>query len=369
MSRPIVGTGYTSVWTDERINAAVEALRSSRTIAEAAAKVGVTAASLQSAFTQRKAQVGGSAAAFLNRSESPKGSQRVSRAEELPRETKPAVTERVYAGAATVAEPGTVMGKVRRAVARIGGTEPGRYRVGHFTDVHFGSSHCDTKALLDYFALAKSRGVTAFLCTGDVLDGVSEKLLMEQRAVGFERQADEAVETLVAAKLGSLPIVAITGNHDGYFNDTAGVDAGRALAERMQGAGVHWLCVGSCLGRAIVHGARVELYHPHGGGATRNAVRRVLNAKAERYTDEDRPHLLVGGHFHKTATVHAYPENVFCVGGGTFQRRESDFGVRMIHPWDIGGGIISWTVREDGSVGEFAHEFFDVRPEARGWAA
>ena len=347
MPRPHVGGTFriATQWTDERITEAKRALSESRTISEAAAKLGCTPAALQTAFMARRTQIGGTAARWLNSSATLTSS-------------RPTVT-------AVVTEPVTVMGRVARSVARVGANKPGRYRVAHITDIHFGSSHCDCKALLDFFDIARARGVSAILCTGDVLDGVSEKLLMEQRAVGFERQSEEAVDIFKHA--AEWPIIAITGNHDGYFNDIAGVDAGHALAAKMRDAGVQWLHVGSCLGRAIVHGARVELYHPHGGGATRDAVRRVLAAKAQRYTDADRPDLLVAGHFHKTASVHAYPENVFCVGGGTFQRRESDFGVRMIHPWDIGGGIISWTVREDGSVGEFAHEFFDVRPEVRGW--
>jgi predicted phosphodiesterase len=286
------------------------------------------------------------------------------------REVSVAEISEPYAGAAKVAEPNTVMGKVRRVTARIGSPEPGaRYYAGHGTDFHFGSSHCDANAILDWLGIVVTRGVHAIIVTGDVLDGVSEKLIMEQRGVGFERQADEAVEVFTAAKLGSIPVIAITGNHDGYFNDIAGMDAGRALSERMQKAGIDWRCVGSCMGRAIVHGAKFELYHPHGGGATRNAVRRVLNAKAERYEVDDRPDFLMGGHFHKHAVVHAYPEDILCVGGGTFQRRESDFGVRMIHPWDIGGGIVSWSMSADGRCVEKASEFFNVRPEVRGWAA
>lgn len=255
----------------------------------------------------------------------------------------------------------------RVVAARPVGGAPRRIRVAHATDIHFGSKHCDAKALLDFLRLAHDRGCEAVICTGDILDGFSEKLMHEQRAIGFEDQAKEACEVVAAAP--RMPWYAITGNHDGYFRDHVGMEPGTGLATKMREAGVDWHYVGSCYGRVQYAGARLELYHPHGGGATRNAVRRVLNAKVERYEPNDRPHVLLGGHFHKFAAVHAYPENVLCVGGGTFQRRESDFGVRMIHPWDVGGGIVSWTLAADGTVSEFAAEFYNVRPEARGWAA
>lgn len=258
------------------------------------------------------------------------------------------------------------LGKIRRAIAVIGGGMPGRYRILHVTDVHHGSTWCDAKALLDLFEIGKSKGVCAVVNTGDTVDGVDERYQFEQRAVGYDDQCDEAVEVWSSAKL-TVPVVAIGGNHDAKAKDKAGIDGNRVLAEKMAAAGVDWRYVGSCLGRAIIFGAKFELYHPHGGGSTRNAVRRVLNAKAEHYMPEDRPDILLSGHFHKFAVVHAYPENIFCVGGGTFQRREHDFGVRMIHPWDIGGSIISWTVSPDGKIGEQAVEFYSLRPEVRGW--
>jgi predicted phosphodiesterase len=266
------------------------------------------------------------------------------------------------------ASPAIIMGRVRRAVPVVGTNAPGRYRMAHMTDIHFGSKHCDAKALLEFLDIAKQHDVHAVVCTGDTLDGISSKFIHEQRETGFEGQATEAVEVITAAKL-AVPIVAITGNHDGYFNDIVGLDAGRALAERMHAAGVDWRSAGSCYGRAIIHGAKTELYHPHGSGNTRAAVKRVLAAKARTYAPEDRPHFLFGGHFHKFAIEHLFPEDVVVIGGGTFQKRESDFGIRMLNPWDVGGWIVSWTVRLDGSISERGADFYCVRPEAKGWAA
>lgn len=259
------------------------------------------------------------------------------------------------------------MGKIKRSIARLGETKPGRYRVAHIGDIHFGSKHTDCEALLDFLRLAASRGCTAFVQTGDVCDGVKPVLAQEQRAVGYDDQQTEAVE--VISQGPKIPWVVIGGNHDAYSNDAMGMDSGIVLAKRMHEAGVDWRYLGSCLGRAIIHGARWELFHPHGAGSTPNSIRTTLNRKAEKYEPGDEPHVLAIGHFHKFGRIHTDPENVFCIATGTFQRQKgSDFAKRMINPWDIGSSIVSWSVFDDGTVGEFAVEFIRIRSEAQGWA-
>lgn len=95
----------------------------------------------------------------------------------------------------------------RVAAARPVGGGPRRVRVAHVTDIHFGSKHCDANALLRFLRLAADAGCEAVMCTGDVLDGFSEKLMHEQRAIGLDDQAKEAVEVLQQA-----PEAAVVGN-------------------------------------------------------------------------------------------------------------------------------------------------------------
>lgn len=337
-------------WTDERIAEARRVLGESRTVREAAARMGTTHEALESAFKRRGHRasewLAGNSSALLTSSP--------------PHEPQPAVT---------VDAPGTVMGRVARSVARLGETRPGRYRLAHVTDLHGGSKHFDGKALLDFLTLAKSMGVCAVLDTGDNADGAKDVLLPEQREPGMDGQHEELCDIFAAAKL-DVPVWAISGNHDGYNDAAIGCDSGAILAVRMRERGVQWHHLGQCLGRVTVHGARIELWHGAGGSGTRNAVRRVLNHRAESYVGGDTPHVLLVGHYHRYAQFVAYPEVVFCVSGGTFQRKRSEFANRIAHPWDIGGGILSFTVRDDLSVGEFAYEFFPAKmSDALGWAA
>lgn len=370
--RPYAG-GTSRTWTDEMIARARLVLGRHRTLAAAAAELGVSASGLQSAFWARREQLGGGAREFLFGGNLSAGLTGSTQTQPQPQQTKPAVTERAAGSVAEhkppIAEPGTVMGRVARSVARLGDTKPGRYRLAHVTDLHGGSKHFDGKALLDFLALAKSMGVCAVLDTGDNADGAKDVLLPEQREPGMDGQHEELCDLFAAAKL-DVPVWAISGNHDGYNDAAIGCDSGAILAVRMRERGVQWHHLGSCLGRVTVHGARIELWHGAGGSGTRNAVRRVLNHRAESYVGGDTPHVLLVGHYHRYAQFVAYPEGIFCVSGGTFQRKRSEFANRIAHPWDIGGGILSFTVRDDGSVGEFAYEFFPAKvSDALGWGA
>lgn len=239
--------------------------------------------------------------------------------------------------------------------ATLGEPKPGRYRVAHLTDMHFGSRHCDVAAMRDFLRYAEAAGCVAGLCTGDVTDGHSPKLTFDQTAVGLDDQLDVALDAMRGTR---LPWFAITGNHDGYHSSNTGIDTGRVTAERMQAAGIDWKHVGVCVGDVVVHGARFHLWHPHGGAGTRNAVRRVMNDRAEDMARNDNvPHALLLGHFHKHTSFTAYPERTFCASGGTFQRKGSEFANRIAREWDIGGSIISFTVGDDGKPREFSAEF------------
>ncbi len=251
---------------------------------------------------------------------------------------------------------GFVGTKIRAAagpVVHIGKTKPGRYKVGHFTDLHAGSKYSDQNALLELLHTAWDRGCRVIANTGDNLDGHKDVLILEQRALGFDAQSSELVETV--RKAPPFEWVAIDGNHDGYFSNAIGFVCGKLLEARMREAGIKWNFAGVCLGRAVVHGARWMLWHPHGGASTRNALRRILNARAEGL--EEPVDVLAMGHFHKFVTIPVIPEGVLGIAGGTFQRKGSEFANRIGSPWDIGASIVSYDVDGKGRVSHAAAEF------------
>lgn len=109
--RPHAG-GPARVWTDDTLARVREALGRHRTIAGAAAELGMSASGIQSAFWSRREQLGGQARDFLMRSSAPVSASAIpvvqGSAPQVTPQVAPQVTpqvERPYAGAATVAEP------------------------------------------------------------------------------------------------------------------------------------------------------------------------------------------------------------------------------------------------------------------------
>lgn len=248
-------------------------------------------------------------------------------------------------------------------LVKIGSSKPGRYHTVHYTDPHLGSKHSDRKAQVDFFRECWKRKASAVACTGDILDGNKEVLLPDQSHIGFDSQVEDLQTVLWDAFKGhmDIPVVVIDGNHDGYFSASSGFISGEVVAARMRDAGFNWHFSGVCLGNADIHGAKWQLWHPHGAGGSRNGVRRILNARAEGI--QEPCDVLALGHFHRHATVNTYPEKIFAIAGGTFQRKASEFGQRIMQPWDIGGSIVSHTISAKRRACEISAEFiaFDGR--------
>ena len=230
--------------------------------------------------------------------------------------------------------------------------KPGRHRVAMISDLHFGSKFCNKKRMIAFLKEAWKQGARVCVVVGDVLDGNKSVLLPEQSSTTFDAQLAELRAFM--KKAPAFEFVAIDGNHDGYFSASAGFTSGQLVANDLREHGVDWTFLGVCLGRARIHGARWHLWHPHGGASTRNAVRRILNERAEAL--QERTDILVMGHFHKFASLPIYPEGIHGVCCPTFQEKGSEFSNRMTRPWDIGGVIVAYNVARNGHVSEVSAE-------------
>jgi predicted phosphodiesterase/biotin operon repressor len=243
----------------------------------------------------------------------------------------------------------------QQTVPWVGNAKPGVHKIAYFTDTHFGSEHCNEAEIVDFLKFAWGQGCRTAIHTGDLLDGNKTVLLPDQLCSGFDGQIARVVKTLKKAPV--FTYVGITGNHDGYFSASSGMDTGKLTDKTLNAEGIQWRHAGTCYGRANIEGANVTLWHPSGGAGTRNAVRRILNEKAESLTEDC--DILVMGHLHRYVSFQAYPERVLCVAGGTFQEKLSEFANRITRPWDIGGTIISFDLDKAMKVQHASAEFYE----------
>lgn len=242
----------------------------------------------------------------------------------------------------------------------LGDARPGRKAIGHFTDPHWGSKHSFLKGQKRFLDLCEKRKIEVIADTGDNTDGVKALLVPEQRFAGADEQLDEGVNLL---RNYGFKWASITGNHDGYSSHHLGFDFGRLTEERMRAAGVDWQHAGTCVGNAVLHGARTELWHPMGAASTTNAIRRTLNSRAEHMVQPT--DLLLCGHFHHHASGYAAQEDVFYASGLTFQLKRYEFSNRISRPWDIGGGIVHFTVDRRGKAKDFSYEPIHIAQDMR----
>lgn len=237
----------------------------------------------------------------------------------------------------------------------LGDIKPGRKHIGHVTDTHTGSKHFHKKGLRATLHDFRRRGITTIAFTGDGTDGVKPLLVPDQRLTGADDQIEELVD---AFSPFAFDVFAIPGNHDGYSSAAIGSDMGKLIEERMRAAGVNWHNGGTCVGNGVLHGARTHLWHPMGAASTPNAIRRMMNARAETLAEPT--DLMLLGHLHHHASCYAAAEDIFCSSGGTFQLKKSEFANRISRPWDVGASIISFTLDKRGKASEFSVKFFPI---------
>lgn len=236
----------------------------------------------------------------------------------------------------------------------VGDTKPGRYKVGVWTDTHWGCKHTDEEGILEHLHRCWDAGCRVMVHGGDNLDGNRPVLLGDQKYVGFDSQFGRLLRTV--RKAPPLVYIAIDGNHDGYYSSSIGAACGAIVASRMRELGIQWTFAGVCEGRATIHGADWFLWHPEGGSKDPEGVRRLVGAKARELTEHC--DILLAGHLHKFVSFDLYPEHVHGICSGTFQRQKSEFANRMVGPWHIGGSIASYDVDKDQRVSSIAVDFF-----------
>lgn len=250
-----------------------------------------------------------------------------------------------------------------------GSTMPGRHKVAIISDVHVGNSWTALDELQEFIRHAYASGIRTILCSGDVLDGCSGKLLNEQTHVTVEKQADLAVE--VFPKLDGLMTFFISGNHDHMSDVVGGVEPGKFLQAKFESAGRNdFIYVGPCLGRLRIEGATWELWHPMGSASTNGAVISMLEGRIKEQGPSLRSDFLLCGHLHKAA--YAFSQGTHIVSCGTFQRKGSPFSNRIKGPWAVGGTVLEYDSLATGEIKNVSYTFcpafgVDV-PNAPGFA-
>ena len=217
-------------------------------------------------------------------------------------------------------------------------------RFGLIGDTQINSKYTQLTHLHAFYDLCASIGIDTVFHTGDIDEG--EQMRPGHQYECYEQGADDHVAEIVRVypRREGIKTYFITGNHDASLYKRAGMDIGRAIADRRDDM--------IYLGRdcAVVHltdKCTLELRHPWDGTAY------ALSYKPQKIIEameaDSKPSILAIGHYHKIEYL--FYRNVHCFQTGCFQSqtpftRGKGISVHM------GGWIVEILVTKEGVIKE-----------------
>lgn len=243
--------------------------------------------------------------------------------------------------------------------------EPGEEQVfGVASDWHCGSKHFERDAFCRHIDYLIAQGCRDIMAPGDLVPGGYRFLRYEVSRTGIEAQSEECAE-LIASRWGdAVRWHAIAGNHDESFD--VGIDAARMVQRHMQERGLsNFYYHGARGARLLLGNTKVELWHPGG------SLSYALTYKAQRHVDatapEERPHVLLVGHYHQAISFRR--GGVWVVLCGTFENGDSSFGRMIGGDVALGGWILRYRMGTNGRIAEWSPSFREYPQTKMEWRA
>jgi len=240
-----------------------------------------------------------------------------------------------------------------------------RHYIGAVSCTHYGGRHPCTEELNDWVDWAHDKyGITTVYHAGDLLQGIDPKWSTEAKRNALDDQCDTAVAEL--PQRDWLGWLWIAGNHDMKHEHVGGLDVGRYVDFRFSDAGrtdLRYLGPFEASHMLSPPGAprplRVDLRHHYGGGEHLEATLRRFARLCSR---KGMPDFLLAGHPHRAAYA-ATPFGCHCAFVGCFD--VARYGRAYAGRCDIGGTVLGFELREDGSPFRVSYEFREYDVEQR----
>ncbi len=210
----------------------------------------------------------------------------------------------------------------------------------YISDIHSSDKGCNFRLLRKIVHEAYHRGVRDVFIPGDLVAGrgVYPGQINDLVDLTFQQQLDR-VEGLLPKEKG-LRYFVINGNHDDSWMK---LDAGNICSElSRRREDINYL--GDGYGRVIKNGIKIDLVHLSGSGKNPEGKLRDWLGTYLKTHFEDKPDILLGGHFHEMSSFHAY--NTICILPGHFQG-PNEFVMRMGLIGKQGGYIVDYKIDRD----------------------
>ena len=217
-----------------------------------------------------------------------------------------------------------------------------KLRFGAIGDTHCGSKEQQITHLNTFYDICEKEGIQDIYHTGDVVagDNVYRGQRFETFCQSLDDQAQYVIEQYPLKK--KIKTHFITGNHDFSFYKTSGADIGAMIANQREDM-VYLGRLGAYIN--LSEKIKMHLLHPDGGGSYAKSYRpqKII----ENYASENKPNIVLLGHFH--TSMQFYTRNVHAFTTGAFEGQTNFLLRKGLYP-EVGGWIIDIVPAADGSV-------------------
>lgn len=225
-------------------------------------------------------------------------------------------------------------------------------RFGLMGDTQINSKYTQLTHLHQFYDACVRHGITTVFHVGDLDEG--EQMRPGHQYECYEQGADDHVDEIVRVypRREGITTYFITGNHDASLYKRAGMDLGKAIADKRP----DMIYLGrDCAVVNLTDKCTLELRHPWDGTAY------ALSYKPQKIIEameaDSKPNILAIGHYHKVEYL--FYRNVHCFQTGCYQgqtpfTRGKGISVHM------GGWIVEIVVDKTGAIREIVPRLIPV---------
>ncbi len=215
-------------------------------------------------------------------------------------------------------------------------------RFGIVGDTQLGSRYAQVTLLHEAYEFFRQEGITEVLHLGDLTDGqhMYRGHEFELAIHGADNQVDYTLERY--PKIDGITTHIISGNHDLSYMKNEGMDIVKRICQNRDDLNY----LGRLGAYLNIGNQRIYLMHPTGGVAYARSYH--LQKIIEQFAPENKPHVLLCGHWHINDTLPMY-RNVWGAAVGCFQSQTPYLVAKGLYP-EVGFGIYELCHNGTGAV-------------------
>lgn len=224
-----------------------------------------------------------------------------------------------------------------------------RIKFGFVTDNHLGSKYERLDALNALYERFKLAGIDTVYNAGNVIDGEARFNKFDIHKYGMEAQCKYFAEVYPQVK--GITTKFITGDdHEGWYVQREGVNIGKFMESKARDAGrtdlvylghmEHDVILKTKNGQSVI-----RIVHP--GGGSSYAYSYTSQKIVESYSPGEKPHIVLGGHYHKMN--YSFIRGVHFIQGGCTMD-QSPFMRKKRLEAHVGGWIVEIQQGDNGVI-------------------